>query len=101
HAGGGTPAIVEPHHLPDIAGLWQGELGLEPAGGRPRAAFPECACGQCRKRWTLGAPRPPRRVHRDPARISSLSAPDQSSVTSDQYQTSTIPASGLHLVTGN
>ena len=31
---------------------------MEPAGGRPRAVFPECACGQCRRRSRPDRPAP-------------------------------------------
>ncbi len=39
----GRGGAVEPHRLPDAARLRQGELGLQPREGRPRAAFQECA----------------------------------------------------------
>ena len=47
---------------PTHADLRQGELGLEPGEGRPRAAFQERAGGDGGGRGPLGAPRPARRI---------------------------------------
>ena len=64
---------VGAHHLPDAAGLRQGELGLQPGRGRPRAAFQECGDRHHRGRRPLGAPRPARRVPRPDAEVPQKS----------------------------
>ena len=54
---------VGAHHLPDPAGLRQGELGLQPGRGRPRRRISGMRRGRRRRgRRPLGAPRPARRV---------------------------------------
>src|SRR5579875_2863131 len=58
------------HHLPDPARLRPGEPGLEPAGGRPGPAFPQCPRRYAGGRRALGAPRPARRLSRIAARVS-------------------------------
>src|SRR5262245_20149340 len=50
------------HRLPDLAHLWQGELGLQSKRGRAGPGFQARKGDEDRKGRALGAPRPARRV---------------------------------------
>jgi pimeloyl-ACP methyl ester carboxylesterase len=72
----GDRVAVVGYRVPDSAGLWQGELGEGPGGGRPRRLFPQCAGSGRGRRGALGTPRPSGPVPARGTRFSDLNGRD-------------------------
>ena len=67
----GHRAAVDADHLPDPAGLRQGELGLQSGEGRAAEALQDARGRRVRQCRPLGAPRPARRLRRHGGGASS------------------------------